>query len=73
MRVLAWISDPSVLRALNGWLTIFFVVLIAPAFIFDWVADVRFVSILSLWALVASHWAGWQASRVEVKMDEAAD
>jgi hypothetical protein len=29
--------------------------------------NVAFVSALSLWALVAGHWASWQASRVEVE------
>ena len=34
-------------------------------------AEVVYVSVLSLWALVSGHWSAWQAARVEVVQQEA--
>ncbi len=65
-------SDPVFMRRVNGWMTIFWVVMIAPSFAFGWVNSVMYVSFLSLWALVSGHWATWQAARTEVRQEEAA-
>jgi hypothetical protein len=35
-----------------------------------WVKSVVYVSALSLWALVSSHWSAWQAARVEVTQQQ---
>lgn len=35
-------------------------------------SSVVYVSALSLWALVASHWSSWQAARVEVAQEREA-
>jgi hypothetical protein len=70
------ISNPRFMQSFNGWAAIFFVVLIFPSVAFGWVNLVVYVSVLSIWALVASHWAAWQSARVEVKqgeIDEASD
>jgi hypothetical protein len=61
------LQDPTFLRKFHGWATIFFIILVIPTFIFGWYSSVAYVSILSVWALVASHWAAWQASRIEEK------
>jgi hypothetical protein len=52
----------------NGLLTLGWAVMIPVAFITGWIDSVRFVSLLSLWALVAAHWSGWLAARAK---DEA--
>jgi hypothetical protein len=65
-------GDPVFMRRVNGWLTIFWIAMIPLALATGWVKSVVFVSALSLWALVAGHWAAWQASRVEVNQDEEA-
>ena len=65
-------SDPVFMRRVNGWMTIFWAVMIAPSFMFGWVNSVMYVSFLSLWALVSGHWATWQAARTEVRQEEAA-
>ncbi|MEA2372263.1 MAG: hypothetical protein QOH12_2657 [Solirubrobacteraceae bacterium] len=65
-------GDPVFMRRVNGWLTIFWIVMIPLSLATGWVKSVVFVSALSLWALVAGHWAAWQASRVEVNQDEEA-
>jgi hypothetical protein len=63
-------GDPKFMRRVNGWLTIFWIVMIPLALIMGWLQSVVFVSALSLWALVSGHWSAWQAARVEVKQQE---
>jgi hypothetical protein len=38
-----------------------------------WLNSVVYVSALSLWALVSGHWSAWQAARVEVNQEQAAN
>jgi hypothetical protein len=64
------IGDAKFMQSFNGWAALFFAVLIIPSLAFGWVNLVVYVSVLSIWALVASHWAGWQSARVEVKQLE---
>jgi hypothetical protein len=59
-------GDPVFMRRLNGWLTIFWIVMIPIAIATGWANSVTFVACLSLWALVSGHWSAWQAARVEV-------
>lgn len=66
----AMLEDPKLMRRVQGWLVIFFIVLIPVSLATGWVKSVTFVSALSLWALVASHGAWWAAASVEVKQDE---
>jgi hypothetical protein len=66
-------GDPVFMRRLNGWLTIFWVVMIPVSYELDWLKKVAYVSALSLWALVSGHWATWQAARVEVTQQKQAD
>jgi hypothetical protein len=63
-------GDPVFMRKVNGWLTIFWIIMIPVAIFTGWISSVPFISALSLWALVSGHWAAWQAARVEVKQDE---
>jgi hypothetical protein len=57
------------MRRLNGWLTMFWILMIPISFQLGWLKSVTYVSALSLWALVAGHWSSWQAARVEVKQE----
>lgn len=59
-------GDPVFMRRLNGWLTIFWVLMIPVSLAMHWLSSVVYVSALSLWALVSGHWSAWQAARVEV-------
>lgn len=59
-------GDPVFMRRVNGWLTIFWLVMIPISLVTHWVTSVIYVSALSLWALVSGHWSAWQAARVEV-------
>ncbi len=63
-------GDPVFMRRVNGWLTIFWIVMIPVSLITHWVSSVVYVSALSLWALVSGHWSAWQAARVEVNQQE---
>lgn len=65
-------GDPVFMRRINGWLTVFWIVMIPVSCATRWIDSVRYISALSLWALVSGHWSAWQAARVEVKQDEAA-
>jgi hypothetical protein len=60
------------MRRTNGWLTVFWIVMIPVSIATGWVKSIVYVSALSLWALVSGHWAAWQAARVEVNQAEEA-
>lgn len=60
-------GDPVFMRRLNGWLTLFWIVMIPVSIATQWVSSVTYVATLSLWALVSGHWSAWQAARVEVE------
>jgi hypothetical protein len=62
-------GDPVFMRRVNGWLTIFWLLMIPVSVATGWINSVQYVSALSLWALVSGHWSAWQAARVEVKQD----
>lgn len=59
-------GDPVFMRRVNGWFTIFWVVMIPVSLVTGWISSVSYVAALSLWALVSGHWSAWQAARVEV-------
>jgi hypothetical protein len=74
MRTL-WASiqgDPAFMRRVNGWLTVFWIVMIPVSMVTGWISSVTYIAALSLWALVSGHWSAWQAARVEVRQDEDA-
>jgi hypothetical protein len=66
-------GDPVFMRRVNGWLTIFWIVMIPVSVVTGWLSSVVYVSALSLWALVSGHWAAWQAARVEVEQQREAE
>ena len=66
-------GNPVFMRRVNGWLTIFWIMMIPVSYALGWLSSVVYVSSLSLWALVSGHWAAWQAARVEVKQDAEAE
>jgi uncharacterized protein involved in cysteine biosynthesis len=63
-------GDPRFMRKLNGWLTIFWIIMIPVSILTGWISSVTYVAALSLWALVSGHWSAWQAARVEVKQEK---
>lgn len=65
-------GDPVFMRRVNGWLAVFWIVMIPISMTMGWLNSVVYVSALSLWALVSGHWSAWQAARVEVKQQQDA-
>lgn len=65
-------GDPVLMRRINGWLTIFWIVMIPVSILTHWISSVTYVAALSLWALVSGHWSAWQAARVEVEQQKEA-
>jgi hypothetical protein len=65
-------GDPVFMRRVNGWLTIFWLVMIPLSIVTHWIGSVTYVAALSLWALVSGHWSAWQAARVEVNQQAEA-
>jgi hypothetical protein len=63
-------GDPVFMRRLNGWLTVFWIVMIPVSLAMHWLSSVTYVSALSIWALVSGHWSTWQAARIEVAQTE---
>ena len=59
-------GNPVFMRRINGWLTIFWLLMIPVSLVTGWISSVTYVAALSLWALVSGHWSAWQAARVEV-------
>ena len=66
-------GDPVFMRRVNGWLTIFWIVMIPVSITLGLLSSVAYVSALSLWALVSGHWSAWQAARVEVAQQAEAE
>ena len=60
-------GDPVFMRRVNGWMTVFWILMIPVSIVFGLLSSVAYVSALSLWALVSGHWSAWQAARVEVE------
>ena len=63
-------GDPVFMRRVNGWLTIFWLLMIPVSILTGWISSVTYVAALSIWALVSGHWSAWQAARVEVNQAE---
>jgi hypothetical protein len=63
-------GNPVLMRSVNGWLTVFWIVMIPISVVTGWISSVTYVAALSLWALVSGHWSAWQAARVEVRQEQ---
>lgn len=57
-------------RRLHGWATIVFFALWGVAVLTGWIDSVKFVSHVSMLALVYAGVSAWQSGRAEVKIDE---
>ncbi len=66
-------SDPVFMRRVNGWLTVFWVIMIPISYSMHWLNSVTYVFALSLWALVSGHWSTLQAPRIEVNQEKQAE
>lgn len=74
-RVFEHINEPAIVRRINGWFTMLWLVLVYPTVAY-WHSSVLWVAILSIWANVVSHYTAWLEARVEVRaerLEAAAD
>lgn len=62
--------NPVMFRRINGWLTVFWVIMIPVSLVMGWLDSVMYVSALSIYALITGHLSTWQAARVEVKQQK---
>jgi len=62
-------GSPVALRRTNGWFTIGWVVMIPVVLVTGLKTSIPFLVAINVWALVASHWSGWQSARVEVRQE----
>ena len=62
-------NDPSFLRKIHGWLTVIWLIASIPICIFL-ANSVPFLVFISVYAVVAGHWASWQAARTEEKENQ---
>ena len=62
--------DPVLMRRINGWLTVAWIIMIPISSELGWLTSVTYVSALSLWSLVTGHLSTWQAARLEVVQQE---
>ncbi len=65
-------GDPVFVRRVNGWFTIFWILMIPVSIVLGLLSSVAYVSALSLWALASGHWSASQAARVEVEQQTEA-
>jgi hypothetical protein len=63
-RLARWLGSPVVMRHLNGWATVFWVLMIPVSLELHWLSSVTYVAALSIWALVSGHLATWQSARI---------
>lgn len=54
-------------------MTVAWAVMVPVALITGWIYSIAFVSAISIYANVASHFSAWQASRAEEKIDGGPD
>jgi len=69
-KAVALFGRPDVLQKFHGWTTIVWLLISTPVALSPLAEQVKFVTWLSLYAIVTGHWSAWQAARVEVKQDE---
>jgi hypothetical protein len=72
VRLREWCQDATTLRRIHGYATVAWLILAIPAVAW-WRHSVPFLVFVSVYANVTGHWSSWQASRVEVKQEEAMD
>ncbi len=63
-RISAWIGSVETLTAMHLYLTFFWAVMIIPTVLW-WRSSVPWIGFMSVWALLATHWSGYQGGRSE--------
>lgn len=69
MHVPAVLDDPIVMAKVHGWFTIGWFATAPAALVLGWLNIVAFVSIISITAMAASHWAAREAATAQRDLD----
>lgn len=64
-----WLNDPVKFRQLNGWLVIVWLIVMPISIITGLWHQIAYVSVLSIYANVATHWGGWAAAKSDPKAE----
>jgi hypothetical protein len=70
MRWLTRIANAKFLKAFHGWMTVVWGIMIS--ILTGLKESLVWIVMMSVWANFVGHFSSWQATRVEVKQDEAA-
>jgi hypothetical protein len=65
----AFENNPALMKRIQGWLTLFWLIMIPVSGITGLVKSVSYISYLSLIALVLSQGAWWAAASVEARQE----
>ena len=63
-------GDPVFMRRVNGWLTIFWIVMIPFSIVTGWINSVTYVAALSLWAAARASWCAispWPPHEIDMR------
>lgn len=63
------LDDPRTVKKIHGWLAVFWFVAAFPIMFFL-SSSIPFVVFISVYAIVASHWSGWDASGAELEIEK---
>lgn len=63
------LGAPSFLRRFHAWATLGWAALIPISILTSLKTSLLWIVTMSCWANFASHWAAWQAARVEVRVE----
>lgn len=66
LRGLHYFNSAPFLYGFHAWATIFWTAMLIPSW-FWWRQNLFWIIVLSWWALVATHWGAWQATRAEIQ------
>lgn len=69
----SFISNVVLFKKINGYLTLFWILMIPISIVTGWISSVAFIAAISIYALVTGHLSTWQAARVEVNQEEVAE
>jgi hypothetical protein len=67
------LDDPVWMRRFHGWATLVWFVAAFPSMLSGLKNSVAYLVFLSVYAIVASHFSSWQASRAEIVADPDID
>lgn len=69
-RLWGWVGDPVFMRRFHGCAALFWLGMAPVSMLTGLRNSVTYLVGVSVYALIGTHWASWQAARVEVKEDE---